>query len=281
MPLASSFKTTLFADDTLLMMTGYDLNKLQQVNQNRALIKNWLRYNKLSLNYNKTTYLLFTKKGKIENSNFNVSINKIEIKRSDHVKYLKVYIDHKMNWSYHINHLTQHLRKSIGLLCKIRHYVNEKTTRMLYYALVYSHLQYGIISWGFADAFYMKPLNTLHNNVLRILAYCGYRTKLSPVYKAQNILKLEDIYKLEVGKLMFKIINDGKPQQHRVLFTKSREIHNHSTRQAKNESIYISQIQTNSGKKSIQYAGAILWKKCLIPLNLFLLLLSKKNMTNN
>ena len=127
MPLASSFKTRLFADDTLLMMTGYDLNKLQQqVNQNLALIENWLRYNKLSLNYNKTTYLLFTKKGKIKKSNFNVSINKIEIKRSDHVKYLGVYIDDKMNWSYHINHLTQHLRKSIGLIRKIRHYVNEK-----------------------------------------------------------------------------------------------------------------------------------------------------------
>ena len=104
------------------MMTGYDLNKLQQqVNQNLALIENWLRY-KLSLNYNKTIYLLFTKKDKIENSNFNVSINKIEIKRSDYVKYLGeylgVYIDDKMNWSYHINHLTQHLRKSIGLICK-------------------------------------------------------------------------------------------------------------------------------------------------------------------
>ena len=109
----------------------------------------------------------------------------------------------------------------------------------------------------------MKPLNTLHNNVLRILANCGYRTKLSPVYKAQNILKLKDIHKLEVGQLMFKIINNGKPQQYRVLFTTSREIHNHSTRQAKNESIYISQIQTNSGKKSIQYAGAILWNKIL------------------
>ena len=65
----------------------------------------------------------------------------------------KLYIDDKMNWSYHINHLTQHLRKSIGLICKIRHYINEKTTRMLYYALVYSHLQYGITSWGFADVF--------------------------------------------------------------------------------------------------------------------------------
>ena len=41
MPLASSLKTTLFADDTLLIITGYDLNKLQQqVNQNLALIEN-------------------------------------------------------------------------------------------------------------------------------------------------------------------------------------------------------------------------------------------------
>ena len=94
---------------------------------------------------------------------------------------------------------------------------------MLYYALVYSHLQYRITSLSFAVAFYMKPLNTSHNIVLRIIANCGYRTKLSPVYKTQNILKLEDIHKLELGKLMFKIINNGK-------LTKSREIHNHSTR---------------------------------------------------
>ena len=108
-----------------------------------------------------------------------------------------------------------------------------------------------ITSLGFADAFYMKPLNTLYNTVLRIIANCGYRTKLSPVYKTQNILKLEDIHKLQLGKLMFKIINYGKPQQYRVLFSKSREIHNCLTRQAKNESIYISQIKTNSRKKSI------------------------------
>ena len=51
----------------------------------------------------------------MENSNFNIFINKIEIKRTDYVKYLGAYIDDTMNWLYHINHLTQHLRKSIGL----------------------------------------------------------------------------------------------------------------------------------------------------------------------
>ena len=60
MPLASLFKTSLFADDTLLMTTGYGLNNLQQqINQNLALIENWLRYNKLMLNYNKTTILIY------------------------------------------------------------------------------------------------------------------------------------------------------------------------------------------------------------------------------
>ena len=45
------------------MMTGYDLNNLQQnVNQNLSLIENCVRYNKLSLNYSKTIYLLIMKK---------------------------------------------------------------------------------------------------------------------------------------------------------------------------------------------------------------------------
>ena len=52
---------------------------------------------------------------------------------------------------------------------------------LLYYALVYSHLQYGISSWGFADTFFLKPLNTLRSTVLKIIVNCGYGTKLSPV----------------------------------------------------------------------------------------------------
>ena len=218
------------------------------------------------------------KKGKIENNNFNISINNIEIKRSDHVKYLGVYIDDKMNWSYHINHLTQHWRNSIGLICKIRHYVKEKTTRIFYYALVYSHLQYGITSSGFADAFYMKPLNTLHNNVLRIIANCGYRTKLSPVYKQQNILKLEDIHKLEVGKLVFKIIN--KMENHNNIEFYLLNLEKFITTRLEKQKIrlFISHkskliLEKNQFNMQEQYYGI----KYLIPLILFLLLLSKKN----
>ena len=154
---------------------------------------------------------------------------------------------------------------------------------MLYYALVYSHLQYGITSWGFADAFYMKPLNTLHNKVLRVIANYGYRIKLSPVYKAQNILKLEDIHKLELGKLIFKstvlIIENHKNLEFYLLslekFTTTRLDKQKMRAFISHKSKLI--LVKNQFNMQEQYCGI----KYLIPLNLFLLLLSKKNVKNN
>ena len=57
-------------------------------------------------------------------------------------------------------------------------------------SLVYSHLQYGITSWGFADAFYMKLLNTLNNIVLRIIANCGYTVEQNYLLSIKHKISL-------------------------------------------------------------------------------------------
>ena len=55
--------------------------------------------NKLSLNYSKTTYLLFNKHlPSSVNTNFKVLINNIQIDRNKVVKYLGVHIDENLNW---------------------------------------------------------------------------------------------------------------------------------------------------------------------------------------
>ena len=62
LPLASKFQTTLFADDTYFRQEGKDLKTLKiVVNMELQKIDNWLRRNKLSLNYNKTNFLLINK----------------------------------------------------------------------------------------------------------------------------------------------------------------------------------------------------------------------------
>ena len=57
LPLASEFDTTLYADDTALMLSNRDLNLLKyKANNELKKVDFWLRMNKLSLNYSKTNY---------------------------------------------------------------------------------------------------------------------------------------------------------------------------------------------------------------------------------
>ena len=58
-PLLLQISNTLFADDTYLCLEGKDL-KTRRIVANTELqkIDNWLRRNKLSLNYNKTNFLV-------------------------------------------------------------------------------------------------------------------------------------------------------------------------------------------------------------------------------
>ena len=72
---ASSFRTTLFADDINLHMSNSCFNVLQTtVNLELCKIDHWLRANKLSLNYNKTNFMLLTSR-KHNPASFKVIIN--------------------------------------------------------------------------------------------------------------------------------------------------------------------------------------------------------------
>jgi len=63
LPLFSNFKTIIFADDTVLSLSMNSMHELTtKMNQELENVDNWLKHNKLSLNYSKTQYTSFTKK---------------------------------------------------------------------------------------------------------------------------------------------------------------------------------------------------------------------------
>ena len=62
LPCISNFTTKLFAKNTVLTMTNPCITTLQyDVNKELTKIDKWMRLNKLSLNYNKSKYMLITK----------------------------------------------------------------------------------------------------------------------------------------------------------------------------------------------------------------------------
>ena len=74
--------------------------------------------------------------------NIIIKIDGKKIEPSSHVKYLRILIDSFLNWNFHIDELSTKLSCAVGMLAKIRHYINENTLSMVYHRIFSSLLQW-------------------------------------------------------------------------------------------------------------------------------------------
>ena len=83
LPNVSNFTTKLFADDTMLTMSNSCMRTSQHdVNKELTKIDEWMRLNKLSLNYSKTKYIVITNKTSSEDLiNCKITIGKHKIEQ--------------------------------------------------------------------------------------------------------------------------------------------------------------------------------------------------------
>ena len=96
LPLASKFKSRLFAQDTYLHMSHQNLETLQlRVNNEIKKVDYWMSMNRLTLNYSKCKYMIISKD--IDTSLFTLKITNLSIKRADCIQYLLVLLDDKLS----------------------------------------------------------------------------------------------------------------------------------------------------------------------------------------
>ena len=67
-------------------------------------------------------------------------------------------IDSHLNGKTHGYYTSKKVKCNIGIISKIRHYVDQKTLINLYYTLTYAFLTYGIIVWGNTYSSNTNPL---------------------------------------------------------------------------------------------------------------------------
>ena len=104
--------SVLFADDTNIFDTNSDLKSLID-SVNIQLEKNvtWLNANKLSLNVEKTHYVLFRNKGRIIENTLKVYMNSQEISEVETTKFPGIIIDDRLNWKHHIDSICNKVSK--------------------------------------------------------------------------------------------------------------------------------------------------------------------------
>ena len=145
------------------------------------------------------------------------------------MKYLGVVTDEKMSWKNHVNYLCSKLAKGCWAISKLRNYIDLHTPRILYYSLIYPHLQYCISSWGRATKSVLKPLSIIKKRVLRLITKITCRAPSAPLFFHLKFLKLYDVHKLQIAKMMHHINNQNNTWTINNSI-KLKELHNHNTR---------------------------------------------------
>ena len=75
----------------------------------------WLDVNKLSLNIDKTNFMIFKSPQHSSAETGNIKIDNLLVKRTCYVKFLGVLLDENLSWKYHTTELSKKLARTCGI----------------------------------------------------------------------------------------------------------------------------------------------------------------------
>ena len=248
----------LFADDTNIFISGKNLRQLvSTLNSELEKVVEWLQVNKLSLNVNKTQYMVFNLgKKKLETTD-PVHIKGNKLKKVDTSKFLGVIIDYKLNWLPHIQYIKSKISKGIGILSKARKCLSVSSLITMYYCFIYPYMIYCVEAWGSTCSTYLLTLSKLQKKVMRIITSSPFKAPSEPLFHSLNILNIHKIYLYFTSLFMFTYIKGSTPDIFNSMFLINKNVHSHSTRQI--NKMHIPLAKTVMVKRSLRYRGVTVW----------------------
>jgi hypothetical protein len=171
-------------------------------------------------------------------------------------------VDESLNWRYHIAHICKTLAKCVGIMYKIRNYIDINTSITLYYTLFYPYLTYCNIVWGNTYKSYLQPVVLLQKKIIRVIA--GNRIYLEhtdPLFEKTKIMKFHDLHRYIVAQFMFNFHYQQTPVIFNEMFTHNVAIHNYNTRQC--HGLHMPKVKSNIAKRCLCYEGPAIWNSIL------------------
>jgi hypothetical protein len=186
-----------------------------------------------------------------------LGIGNENIIRKSCIKMLGIYIDQNLSWQEHIEMAKSKLASSLYAIRKVNRCVPINCLKMLYYALVYPMLTYGIILWGSAYNVHINKLVIMQKKIVRSISNVDINTHTEPLFVKLNVLKIEDIYKMEICKFMYNYINGDVVEPLCNMFDSTDNVHTHHTRQLAHLRPRINRL--NTSLSSLLYRGPHIW----------------------
>ena len=201
-----------FADDTNLFLSHQDSNTLYNtMNQELKKITTWLSTNKLSLNVNKTHFMIFKTKNRTFCQQMSITIDGQQIEQVKYTKFLGLLIDEELSWKYHINHVAMKISKLTGIIAKARHYLPLKTLQNIYYTMIYPYLIYCNAVWTNTYPTRLRPIYMIQKKIVRIMTFSKYREETRPIFTSLKLLNIYELNLYFTALFMYSYFHDNLP----------------------------------------------------------------------
>ena len=249
-------KAILYADDTLLYHSARTVADLQhKINTDLESLSHWLNNNLLTLNNEKTKFMLFSnKKQAHSHPDVTITMQNENIQREKTIKYLGITLSEDFSWHEHIDSMINKINQRLGVLRRIKNCLDLDTRCVLYTSLILPLFDYADTIWGDKNNIVlMDSLQTLENKAAKLIL------DEHPRYSATIALQ----------RLKWTTLNTRR-HNHRCIFIykcvnglinfdfdliKNINIHNHNTRRSND--LHLPKVNTNKGKQRPTYQASI------------------------
>jgi len=243
-----------FADDTTAFLSLHDQFLLMQnVNEDLESVNKWLCANRLSLNVDKTSYMLIGDSVQPDLRPIVISGNMI--RRVDSSKFLGIYIDDKLNFKKHTDYVSGRLSRAIGIIYRVSHLITPEVKIKMYYSLIFSIVSYGISVWGRSSVAGAARLDRLLNRAKKVVNYNG--VGYSSV--ADRLLSFDHTYIYFTAVKLYKTVKLGFHGYFEQILLRLLPHHNHSTRLLTSEKFNPPQLFKSKCQKTFLYQSIKIW----------------------
>ena len=117
------------------------------INSELKCLDRWLKLYKISINADKTKYIMFSY-GKDVNF-IDISVGNNTFNEISDTIFLGIHLDKKLNFVHHITEMSMKVAKSFGLLYKLNRFLPETNLKTLYTSLIHPHfIWYRFMTWN-------------------------------------------------------------------------------------------------------------------------------------
>ena len=248
----------IFADDTNVFFHVNSVDELIAIGEIiMTALNSWFTANKMTLNTDKSTFTIFKSSRKIiPDLPEVIKFLDHEIKRTPYIKFLGITLDENLSWNHHIDDVCRKLKSYFHIFYNIREYLSKKEIQSIYYALVYSRIKYGINVYGQAGSTKIDKIQTLQNQLLKVLSEKNYRHPTEKLHKEFELLLVEDLAKQELLTFVHNYFSNSLPPVFDDYFDSFD--HRYETRNGPN-TIRLKIHDTEMAAASVLVKGAKLW----------------------